>query len=193
MLSTKTKPKTAVPDFATAKARWAEIDAKHRDLIERRDGIQLALSFSKSGLDKRTPEALVAKARPFLDQARGRPRTLARQLTKLEDEIEDLTTKVQVELELWQAARRQETGRIARDLQPRHRAAIKEIAKAVEALSRAMTEELDTRAELARTAPEQTSAYLPNCIGGLVIGTLVDWNSPASEWARAMRELKILE
>ncbi len=195
MLATKTKPKaeSAVPDFQTAKARWAEVDAKHREMIERLEGMKLAVSFAKSGIAKRTPQTLRDQADPYMKLATGRPDKMASQYNDLVEDIADFTPKLQVERELWQTACRGETGRIARDLQPRHRAAVKRIAKAMEALSLAMADEMDIHAELARTAPEPSSAYLPNCVAELTIGTLADWNSPASHWARRMREIRILE
>ena len=196
MLSTKTKPKPAehaVPDFEAAKARWAEIDVKRRKLLEQSDGIRLAQNYARSGVDKRVPEAIRAKADPYLKLAKRSPQKMAQQLEDVLYAIEDFDPKFQVERDLYQAACQRETSRVALDLQPRHRAAVKEIVKAIEALSRAMTDEIETRAELARTAPDTSSAYLPNCVAGLTIGTLADWNSQASEWARRMRRIGVLE
>ena len=107
--------------------------------------------------------------------------------------IEESTPEYHRGCELWAAACRRETTLIASALQPRHRRAVKKMAKALEALSIAMTEEHETRAELHRTAPERESAHLPDCSHDLNIGTLADWNSPASGWARRMRKLTILE
>ncbi len=195
MSKTMLKPKTAeppVPDFAAAKARWTEVDTEFRNMIERQEAMRLAISFTSGQSTKQVPQHLFDKAKPFMRLGRRRREKLIDQLADLEDEIDDSRPKVQIERELWAAARRRETNRLAGELQPRHRAAVLAIAKAVEALSRAMTEETDIRAELARTAPEPSSAYLPNCIEELVIGTFVDWHSPASAWARRMRKLNIL-
>ena len=196
MPSTMLKQKIAeppVPDFETVRARWTEFRDKDRDLIARHEGIKLALTFAKGGVDDRAPQHLRDKAEPYLALAKRRPRVLANQLEDVVDEIEDFKPKLGVEHELWQAARRRETNRLAGEMQPRHRAAVKAMAKALEALSVAMTDETEIRAELARVAPERESAKLPNCSDGLRVGTLADWNSPASEWARNVRKLKILE
>lgn len=196
MPSTMLKTKPAEPvlsDFATARARWAEIDGKFRELVEREEGIRLAVSLARSPDEKRVPQHLRDKAAPFMKLAQGRKFKLTRVLEALEDEIAELTPKRAEESDLWQAARRYETSRIARELQPRHRVAVKKVAKAIEALSLAMEEEMAVRAELTRTAPEPESAYLPNCVGGLNLGTLTEWGSPVSQWAQGMRQLKILE
>ena len=190
------KPKTAepeVPDFAIAQTRWTEVRDKDREMIEHREGIKLALTFAKGGVGRQTPQNLRDQAEPFLALAKRRPRQLADQLDDLIDEIEDFAPKLGVEHELYQAARWRETNRLAGELQPRHRAAVKGMAKALEALSLAMTDEIEIRAELARKAPERESAKLPDCSSGLLVGTLADWNSAASEWARTVRKLKILE
>ena len=180
-------------EYQTAKARWAEIDGKFRELVEREEGIKLAVSLAKSPDEKRVPQHLRDRAAPFMKLAQGRMFKRTRVLEALEDEILELAPKRAEESELWQQARRAETSRIALELQPRHRAAVKKIAALIENLSRAMEVESDVRAELARTAPEPESGYLPNCIGGLNFGMLSEWGSPASQWAQGMRQLKILE
>lgn len=198
-VSTMLKPKTAKPaepvlsEFQIAKARWAEIDGKFRELIERQEGINLAVSLARSPDEKRVPQNLRDRAAPFMKLAQGRKSKLTRVLEALEDEIADLTPTRAEESELWQAARRHETSRIARELQPRHRAAAKKIASAVESLSRAMAEEMEVRAELRRTAPELESSYLPDCSAGLELGLVSDWGSPVALWAQSMRKLGILD
>ena len=138
MPSTMLKQKTAeppVPDFETARARWTEFRDKDRDLTDRHEGVKLALTFAKGGVGNLTPQHLRDKAEPYLKLAKRRPRMLAAQLDDLLDEIEDFKPKLGVEHELYQAARRRETNRLAGELQPRHRAAIKAMAKALESLS----------------------------------------------------------
>ena len=195
MISLKRKPRTAEPvsEFDAAKARWIEATAKHRELVERAEAMELALKFTSEDAVGRAPQHLREKAGPFLKLAAKRRPKVIEQLADTEVEIEDSTPMYQVDRDLYQAACRRETSRIARDLQPRHRAAVKAIATALEALSLAIEEETTTRAELAHVAPERVSAHLPDCSHDLVVGTLADWNSPASAWARRMRKLSVLE
>ena len=182
----------AAPSLESAEARWAKIQAKHCKMIEARDGMEMARSFSLDRNNKRVPPHLRKKAAPFLKMAVRRPEKLNDQLADIEDEIDESTSEYEAVRDLWNAARRRETTRIAGDLQPRHRVAVIKIAEALSAMSRAMEAEAEIRAELARTAPEVESALLPNCIAGLVIGSLGDFNSPASDWARRMRKIGIL-
>ena len=192
-MMTKLKAEPTTPSLKAAEARWAEIDLKWRKMIEHRDGIRMAQSLSFDRNNQRVPQHLRDKAAPFMKQAVRRPERLDEQLADVWDEIDDFDPEYQAERDIWNAARRRETTKLAGELQPRHRAAVEKIGEALSALSRAMEEEVEIHAELARTAPEAESALLPNCIVELVIGTLADWNSPASEWARRMRKLGILE
>ncbi len=194
MATTMTKPKTepTMPDFEAAEARWAEVDAKRRGLVERQDGMELALNYARNGVDKRVPEAIRAKADPYNNLADRNPRKLAREIDDIAHEIADSNVEYGAVRERWQAASRRKTAQIAIKLQPRHREAVKAIAAALEALSSALEQESDIRSELTQTAPEATSAYLPNCSGFLNFGSLADWNSPASQWARHMRKMGIL-
>ena len=196
MPSTMLKPQTAEPavsDFETAKARWKKIAGKRREMLARHEGMAAALSLTSGESTRNVAQSVRDQAAPYLDLAGRRRRKLIGQIEDLVEEIEEFTRKNQDENEIWQAARRRETSRLAGELQPRHRAAVKAMAKALEALSLAMSDEIEVRADLARVAPERDSAKLPDCSTGLAIGTLADWRSPASEWARNVRKLKILE
>lgn len=194
MLATKQKPQaeSSEPDFFPAQARWNEVRDRDRELMERHEAMRAALSIT-SGYDvKNVSEGTFAKAQPYLKLGQRRREKLIDQLADIADEIADFKPKLMVESELWQAARRRETAVIAGKMQPAHKAAITAIAKALEALSIAIEEETATRKELARVAPERESSLLPNCSDDLMVGTLADWNSPASAWARRMRKLNIL-
>ncbi len=193
MTMTKPKPEPAAPSFETAAARWREIDAKHRALLDRREGMALAQSLTFNGDNTRTPQHLRDKAKPYLKLASRRPLKLDEQRADIADEIDEFTPVYQAAHENWQAARRRETNRLASEIQPRHQEAVSAIAKALEALSVAIDDEIATRTELAQVgAPEHESALLPDCSGDLLVGSLADWNSPASAWAREMRKIGIL-
>ena len=114
-LTTMLKPKTAkateppLSEFEIAKARWTEIDGKHKALVEREEGIKLAMSFARSAPQERTPKHIRDKAEPFMELARRRPKKLLAQLEDVLIEIEDFGPKHSDELEIWQEARRRET------------------------------------------------------------------------------------
>ncbi len=192
MTMTKPKTKSTMPDFEAAKARWAEVDAKRSALVERHDGMELALNYARNGVDKRVPKEIRAKAGPHNNLANRNPQKLAGEIDDVAYEIADSNAEYGAERERWQAASRDETARIAQELQPRHRAAVQKIAGALEDLSRAMEAETGVRAELTRTAPEATSAYLPDCSSFLNFASLAVWQTPASQWARHMRKMEIL-
>lgn len=189
----KPNPRLVPPSFKEAAARWAKADAKRTALVESHEGMELALNYARHGVDTRVPKEIRAKAEPYAGLANGHPRKLAAEIDSVSYEIAENNETYGDEREKYQAAARVETARIAQALQPRHRVAVKAIAKALEDLSRALEAEADIRAELAHTAPEATSAYLPDCSSFLSFGSLAAWDSPASVWAREMRRLKILE
>ena len=195
MIALKRKPKPAAEsasEFDTAKARWTEVTAKHRELLDRAETMKLALQLTNQPAVGRAPQHLRDRAKPFLKLAAKRRPNLFDQLAEVELAIEESNPAYHREREAWAATCRRETTRIARELQRPHKRAVKAMAKAVEALSLAIVDEIETRAELARTAPECESSHLPDCTYDLKIGTLADFNSAASTWARRMRKLEIL-
>ncbi len=111
------------------------------------------------------------------------------------DEIEESAPAYCEEAEVWRGAQQREVNRAACLLQPRQRAAVKAMAKAVEDLSSAIAEERDCHAELRRLAPFSPlgSPNLPDLSSDLQIGTLADFQGIAWTWARRLRQLKILE
>ncbi len=192
---TKSKPESAVSDFLTAKTRFEKASADYDGKHEAVENIRAAIFWSRASDSEKNLIAMSVRERVQAAYPKGLPqlRKLVRQAEDAAEALEDATPGFLVERELWAAASRRETTHVALDLQPRHRADVKAIAKALEDLSRSMAAEEETRAELARTAPEQSSAYLPNCSAFLAFGSLADWNSPASVWARQMRKMGILE
>ncbi len=197
MTTTMTKPKAepAEPDFKATEARFKKVSAGYAALHEAVENARAALLWSRASDSEKHSIATSVRERVQEAYPDGLPplRKLARQAEDAAEALDDATPSFLVERELWAAASRRETARIALELQPRHRADVKAIAKALEDLSRSMAAEVETRAELARVAPEQSSAYLPNCSGFLSFNSLADWNTPVSQWAREMRRLKILE
>ena len=92
----------------------------------------------------------------------------------------------------WERAQRSETNRVAVGLQDGHRVAVREIATALEALSRAVAGEREIHDELRRLAPMPESPNLPNMHGDLLDAAVSEWGSTAWRWARRLQKLKIL-
>ena len=194
MLSLKRKQLTPEPvsEFDAAKARWTAATAAHRELLDRAEAMHLALKLTSENAISRAPQHLRDRAKPYLKLASKRRPKLLDQLAEVELAIEESNPIYHAECEAWAATCRRETTRIARELQRPHKRAVKAIGAAVEALSVAIYDETAVRAELAKRAPEFESAHLPDCSHDLRIGTLADFNSAASAWARRMRKLEIL-
>lgn len=91
----------------------------------------------------------------------------------------------------FEIAKSKETSRIAKGLQTKQRRAVRAIAAAAEKLSEAMAAERELHHELARTAPNSTSVYLPGCSPRF--GGFEDYRSELSAWRGRMRQLKLLD
>lgn len=198
MSKTTLKLKTAeagAPDFATAKARYDKALAEYEAKREAVENARAALLWENTADSDRPSLAPAIRERAKAAYPKFLPRRskIIHEAESAADTFADAEPAYQVERELYLAAARRETARIAQELQPRHRTAVRAIATALEALSRALEAEGEVRAELAATAPESSSAYLPDCSSFLAFGSLVPWDSPASVWARHMRHLKILD
>lgn len=116
------------------------------------------------------------------------------------DDLAELTDRIQEHAPILATARddlarakRNATNEAALTLQPRHKAAVRRIADALENLSRALAEEADLHDELRRTAPLAESKFMPDMHSDLHDMALSKRGSRASEWARKARTLKILE
>lgn len=171
-------------DFAKARDRHRSAIAKHQRLLERIEGMSIALA---AGLGERKPPAhLAERAAEFMGMRRPK---LAEEFAAAHDELAAFKPWFQEESAAWQAALRHETDRVARDLQPQHRAAVKAITAAVESLSVAVAAEREVRAELERRAPLPQSAYLPDMSTGF--STLDEVGSASWVFAQRLRQLHI--
>jgi hypothetical protein len=94
--------------------------------------------------------------------------------------------------EAWERARAMEAARLARELRPRHQAAVRALAAAVEQLSAAIAAERSARAALPAELAPRGHDLLPNASGDLLLGTLDDDRSLASAWTQRMRLLGLL-
>ena len=183
-------------EFIEARKRWAEISAKHSELTERHDGLETAASLARNPQDaRRVSEATKAKAFPYKKLAQKRGGKVIGMIDDLLDEIEESAPAYFAEAEDWRLAQQREVNRVACLLQPRQRQAVKAMVHAVEALSQAIADERAVRDDLRRLAPfSQTgSPNLPDLSSDLEVGCLSDWGGIASNWAKRLRKLGILE
>lgn len=192
MLATRSKP-PAEPThetFLAAREAWRKVDAEMQRLNAEATGWKYAIEIT--GTPGNVPDRIrEAAGEERLELARKKPRRALQRLEDARDDRDKFTAKYAAAAEAWAAAKRRETNRIARELQPQHRAAVQAIAKALEELSLAIFAERECRQELARRAPETQSAYLPDCTPP-AIGALGDVGSPASAWAKQMRKLGVI-
>ena len=197
MLARKTEADPLAPSarYRRAYARWSKGARRRNELTAKIDGIKLALSLTRyPGDATRVAVHLKEQAAPYFKAAEDHPKKLARELAATVKDHDELRAReAPVETDRWEAERRLETNRIARELQPAHRDAARDLAAAVEALSEAIHAERAVRAELRVRAPLAESAYLPDLGRTLGTGALSDVGAPLWRWRRQITELKILE
>ena len=196
----KTKANGADPlapskQYLAAEKHWRELDAARAQLINQIEGGKLALSLSRRPGDAgRVPERLRKLQAPYLKLAEDDPENLAERIKRAHRDLGARSDgDGESSFDAWQGAQRRETNRIARLLQPAHRATVVKMVKAVEALSQAIIAERAVLAELSERAPLGQSMYLPDLGCELYTGTLADYDSPLWRWARRVRELKIFK
>jgi hypothetical protein len=183
-------------EYEAARRRWTDFQARREAARTKVQGLEAAVQLA----DHRTAqpnapasELLSRRAAEALQGATPSPRRLLQLLDDAREAAEVVETEVAAEHRTWEAARRTEHERIAIGLQPRHRAAVLAIAKAVEALSAATSAERAVRDELAATGLAPLgSGFLPDCSSALQVGTLDEWSSRASAWARDMHRIGVL-
>lgn len=182
---------SALSEFEAAKKRWSEVTATDRELREKRDAILLARSLASSPTTT-MPKPQQQRAAPYRKLAAKSPGRLAAALEDVETEIEAHAPIMDAAREAWAAAQRREANRIAAELQPRQRDAVRRMADALEALSRAIEDEAEIHDEFRQRAPLPTSALLPN-IGGefadLAVGRQF---SRGWLWAHRVNKLGVL-
>ncbi|MFZ2652022.1 MAG: hypothetical protein WA210_18140 [Burkholderiaceae bacterium] len=183
------KPEPAsVSDYDKAKMRWTEVSSARNAVAHniRRRHLAQSIAFYNEASQDRTARVREIAGADYIRLATRRPEEFARETRELEFQFEESAAAFAAEVDAWNSARRTESNRIARELQPSHRNAVKEIAAALESLSRAIGSERAVRAEFARLAPEPVSALLPGM--SPTIGTLGEWASQPAQWSRSARK-----
>ena len=162
------------------------------ELVRSKEARELALVLREIRL-RRSPIEWTTPARRrhhFSRRRARRPKTWKMRSGSSATRSRTSAKAFQAERDAFNEAVRTESNRIATELAPTHKAAVRRIATAIEELSRAVTAERAVREEFARLAPEQTSAR--SALDG-IWGSLADPNGMLSNWARTARKLGYLE
>ena len=182
--------------YESARQRWAEARAAVRELTERLEDAKAALrlhGYDAGRGERLTLAPIRARAERFLAGRNPSQRHIQRAGEDLEDQLAAALGRLRAAQEDHQRERDLAAMALAKQLQPRHKAAVRRLAKAIEDLSAATAEERAVRAEMLASGLAPTgSPLLPDASGSL-LGTLAEFESPASRWAREMRRLGVLD
>lgn len=181
-------------ELANAELAYTTTSNKFRELVELYERLKLAQQLAAVGekLDDRS-EVAIARAGELLAKARRHPRKVAQEIEEAFNDIPDARAAMVAAQEKLRDARAARADEVAVALRPRHRAAARKIAKALETLSIALAEEEDVRVELAKLVPNVRSRHLPDVSSGLWVANLSLWHSAAAAWARDMRAAGFIE
>ena len=130
-------------DFEQARERWQQATAARRELQTQLAGAQAALALKEnpaSDGEQRSP-VVEAKAEAYLNGHRADPDRLRREIRELQDRVIDGADRQMAESAAWQQALEAEQHRLAELCRPKHSAAVRQIASAVEMLSAAVQTE----------------------------------------------------
>lgn len=188
-LALKAKQQQVESGFEAARRRYEQRTLPYLTMLEEERALAIAISLAANYQDADADRCAAARviAAKYRKIAERQPEEARRRLEQIRYDIEEAAPQYRAEVDAWNAAKRDETNRIARELVPAHRAAVEAIGKAFEELSQAIESERTVRAELVRRAPEPASALLPDA--SPAIGVLAEWDSAPSTWARKIRNL----
>lgn len=168
----------------------AEVRAREAEIISRVSAMKLALSYRVGGAHPDVNPEFDASAAPYLIKASRWPDQLAEDIDNLEHELAELKPTILGATEDYQEKAEKATDAIARTLRPAYLNSIREIAKALETLSRALETERRLQEELRRRAPLAGSQMLmPSFSFCLASMRTDDPQSAASAWGRAAIEV----
>ena len=129
------------------------------------------------------------RARRFLDGRRPDRDRLIRQISDLGAELADAATTYGIESAAWKLALEAEACRRAEAVQPKVEALIRALARSVERLSDDVEALRNLQAQVAEVGGV---AALPD-LGLELFGTLVEYNSPVSQWNRRVLQSRMLD
>jgi hypothetical protein len=169
--------------FEAARARWERVSTARRALREKLDGAQAALALTENPPSKGdvVSPVIAEKACRYLADRRANAALLRQEVVRLEDELTQAGTAHAIESAAWRLAVEDEARRRAEAVRPKHREAVKRIARLVEELSAAVDAERAVRAELAEVG---SAGVLPDA--GREFGSLHEYSSLVSSWNRRL-------
>jgi hypothetical protein len=188
------------PTFADVESAYNAAETSLRTKVEQLAAMRLARDFAYAEhqaikSDRELTAISRARAEPYIDRARRDPRRFATEIEALEVMVDEEATAIPSLREQFRAARQLanqiEADRIAAKFQPRQVAAVRKIAVALTALSKALEEEALIHQEFEAIAP-QPSALLPR-LGAPFTQCRLDLpHTAASAWADRVRSLGVL-
>lgn len=183
--------------YEAARQRWADARTEVRELTERLEDAKAAMrlhGYDAVRGERLTLAPLRERATRFLAGRHLSERQIRRAVEDLEDLLAAALARLRTAQEDHQRERDLAAMALAKQLQPRHKAAVRKLAAAIEVLSAATAEERTIRGELMASGLAPTgSLLLPDASSMLQLGTLDEFSSKASEWGRTMRRLGVLD
>jgi hypothetical protein len=175
--------------FEVARARWEAVRRARQELKARLAGVRAALGFAENppGKGDVISPVLAERARAYLAGRKPNAELLRREILALEDEIAQAATSYSIEATSWKLALEAEARRRVEALRPRHRATVRKIAAAVEALSAAVEQERGIRRELGEVG---SSALVD---ASYEFGSLAEYGSLVSTWNRRLLQAGVLD
>lgn len=169
--------------FAQAEAECEELNGKFASLTTELEDLRFALSARECG---EPPSDLVSaelKARfaRFRALVATRPRQAKNRIDEIEGELNELQPKLPIARERLRLAKEAKAIALAATLRPRLREAVRGIASALEALSKAVAAEQEIQIEFRSAMPGFGMTDLGRDWRGCLLS---DRNSVASEWVR---------
>lgn len=189
------KPKTIDDEVEAAQLALSAARGRLSELAGQKAAIETALAIHAGRMSHEhgDDDADVVRARReaglAIVRSGRRPTRLQADLEDLTDAIIEARTAVSEAKDAYDAARSRATTQLARDLQPRHREIVSEIAALLDELGRLSVEEVEIRQQVATMSGDHP--LIPRAAID-VLGLSTDWNSPLSQWFRRMRERGLL-
>jgi hypothetical protein len=189
-IQSKTDEMLGSAEFEAARAAYGSLKKLRKQLIAAHTQIELArqLASMPEPIHERAAVA-VQMAGTELALARRNPRRTAARMEDLADEIARLQPEFDAAKLKFEALASAEAHRLAEELRPKHEQAVRGIAASLEALSRALADEISVRDEFLKRAPAPgLGCPLPNLAAHFLrFAWLPHRDSTASAWGREAR------
>ena len=183
-------------DFLAEQKSYRGVREEHRRLQTEAEGARAVATLdgmSRADREQRQVAHLNQKAAAFLAGRTLTARELARALETTDEAVVTHEPTVEAAKHRFYRARDAEILRLAHLLKPDHRAAVLQLARALEVVSAAIEAERAVRAKLTAAGIGDAPAVLPDTSAELGLGTFDEWNSRLSEWRRKYHVLGVLK